>query len=88
MLEEMEEQAKTLMAKLDRFKSTEGSSGWLFGLSNPTAIDAHLVVFIARMQDAGRLELIPEYFREYAERAKATPEWKEVMRGYQTMFKP
>jgi hypothetical protein len=32
---------------------------WLFGLENPTALDAHLVFFIWRMRDVGRHELIP-----------------------------
>jgi hypothetical protein len=61
---------------------------WLFNLQHPTALDAHLVVFIRRMCDVGRDALIPEALRSYAERATLTPEWAKVMEGRRSTMVP
>ena len=58
---------------------------WLFGLSHPTALDVHLAVFIARMLDVGRDDIIPEKLRQYGARIAETKEWKDVMQGRKTM---
>jgi len=59
---------------------------WLFGQRHPTELDAHLVVMIARLQDVGRHEIIPDALKKYAEAAYATPEWINVMQGRTTMY--
>ncbi|OAP54847.1 hypothetical protein AYL99_11295 [Fonsecaea erecta] len=59
---------------------------WMFGQPRPTALDAHLVVMIARLQDVGRGSIIPDALKEYAEKATSTPEWIEVMEGRRTMY--
>jgi hypothetical protein len=61
---------------------------WLFNLQQPTALDAHLVVFIQRMCDVGREALIPESLRSYAEKATQTPEWTKVMEGRKSTMVP
>lgn len=63
----------------------ESGSGWLMGSEKPSALDAHLVVFIARMYDAKRAELIPPRLKEYGERAMDGEAWKNVMEGRNTM---
>jgi hypothetical protein len=56
-----------------------------FGLEEPTALDAHLVVFIARMQDIGRDDLLPPGLSQYASRLMEGQEWKAVMQGRRTI---
>ncbi|KAJ5818994.1 hypothetical protein N7474_004585 [Penicillium riverlandense] len=83
------EKTRELMINLERYLSQEdGQKGlgmWLFGLDKPTALDAHLVVFIERMRDIGRSELIPEGLQAYADRAKMVTAWKSLMQGRSTM---
>ena len=55
-------------------------TGWLFG-DKPTALDAHLVVFIARMTDVGRSGLIPEKLRQYGQWAMQGTEWTKTRNG-------
>lgn len=50
------------------------------------ALDAHLVVFIARMRDVDSFELIPQRLAQYADTAMESAEWKQVMGGRRTMM--
>jgi hypothetical protein len=52
---------------------------WMFGTQRPTAMDAHLVVMIARLQNVGRDSIIPDKLKAYADLAMRSPEWIEVM---------
>ncbi|CRG87495.1 hypothetical protein PISL3812_04513 [Talaromyces islandicus] len=79
---EMERRTRDLMKKIEPLLSAAqdlAKNDWLFNLQQPTALDAHLVVFIQRMRDVGREALIPETLRRYAEKATKTPEWAQVM---------
>ncbi|ETI27195.1 hypothetical protein G647_09878 [Cladophialophora carrionii CBS 160.54] len=62
------------------------SGPWLWGYQKPTALDADLVVLLARLQDVGRHGIIPQELKEYAEKAYQTPEWIKVMEGRTTMY--
>jgi hypothetical protein len=89
------EKARSLMKEFESHLSPEsanvaianGTSNvangpWLFGLDQPTALDAHLVVFIARMRDIGRGdELIPGGLGRYADLAMQRAEWDKTMQG-------
>lgn len=77
-----EESARELLAALET--RLGASDSFLFG-PEPSALDAHLAVFIARMQDVGRDNLIPPKLREFGTRAKETPEWVKMMDGRSTM---
>ena len=78
-----EEYAKTLM--LDFGRRLEASqSGWLLDLG-PTAIDAQLIAFIARMLDRKREDLIPENLRLYALASMKSDEWSSVMGDRNTL---
>ena len=79
----MEERAKKLLTSLERHLPED--EGWLFG-GKPTALDAHLVVFIARMLDVGRDSLIPARLQRYGSWAEKTPEWIQMMEGRRTMI--
>ena len=79
-VEQNRQRTITLLRKLEGHLSTS-QSGWLFGFDTPSALDAHLVVFLARMRDVGRNDLIPEIFEKYALRALEGDAWKEVQSG-------
>ncbi|KAK0247009.1 hypothetical protein B0A54_17911 [Friedmanniomyces endolithicus] len=78
-----EEYAAQLMTRLESLLNAS-QTPWLFGLERPSALDAHLLVFIARMQDIGRGDMIPEALKKYGEKAMNGPEWHEVMQGRHT----
>jgi hypothetical protein len=62
---------------------------WCFGLSQPSALDTHLLVFIARMQDAGWVDdLIPDYLTQWADRFMQREEWKNLMQDRRTLPPP
>ena len=91
--QEMNHRAKVLLFELcsllpSETSTSEGTrkSKWLFGLQQPTALDAHLIVFIARMRDVGMSAIIPEALGVYADRAMAEKEWHKVMGGRKTMI--
>jgi len=66
-------------------KSTGDAAGpWLWGPHQATALDAHLITFIARLTDIGHGNIVPPNLMEYAERAWGYPEWQSVMRGMPT----
>ena len=65
----------------------DGTSGpWLFGLANPSALDAHLIVFVARMRDIGRSNIVPNAVSDYVDRAMRQPKWQTMMEGRKTMI--
>lgn len=82
--ESMSKQARQLMERFEPL--IEGSKSWLFNLPHPTALDLHLAVFIARMLDVGRDDVIPAKVKEYGARVMETKEWKAVMNGRKTMI--
>lgn len=79
----MEGQARELLTSLDELVPNPPRR-WIFG-EKPTALDAHLVVFIARMTDVGRVNLITDKLREYGEWAMRGSEWTTMMNGKKTM---
>jgi hypothetical protein len=88
----MSTQARALMERFGQLitwppAQGEEAGSWLFGLPHPTALDYHLAVFIARMLDVGRDDVIPEKVRKYGARVTQTTEWKAVMQGRKTMVK-
>ena len=62
----------------------QSSTNWLFSLHQASALDAHLVTFIARLLDVGRSNLVPKRVLEYAKKAWEGEEWKGVMQGRST----
>lgn len=73
-------QIETLLAG-----SEESGSPWIFGTEDPTALDAHVVPFVARLIDVGRHWMLQDRVRAFAEHAFDADAWKEVMQGRKTV---
>ena len=58
---------------------------WVLDAPHPTALDAHVIVFVARLRDAGRGELVPARVIDYADKQMDTGAWKELMQGRGTV---
>ena len=59
---------------------------WIFGDGvGPTALDAHTVVFVARLIDASRSYLIPDEVLEYGKRHLEKRDWTEITQGNSTL---
>jgi len=90
--EEMTKRARALMEAFQSWlpgaPSKDASGPWILGLTQPSALDAHLITFIARMRDVGREEIIPEVLGKYADAAMEQDEWKDLMQGRRTMISP
>jgi hypothetical protein len=79
-----EHKAIALMKEFDE-NIRNHSTGSCFGFNKPTALDAHLLVFIARMMDKGRNDIIPAGLKQYAAELMESNEWKGVMQGRSTL---
>jgi hypothetical protein len=91
--EAMSERARLLMEEFQSLLpgailSNSTSGPWLFGLTQPSALDAHLIIFIARMRDVGREEIVPEALGRYVDKAMERDEWRDLMQGRKTMIAP
>ncbi|OCT46774.1 hypothetical protein CLCR_02036 [Cladophialophora carrionii] len=63
-----------------------GQASWLFGDDvGPTALDAHTVVFIARLLDAKREPLIPADVLAYGRPKLQAKEWLGITKGNPTL---
>jgi hypothetical protein len=75
------ERSRALLSTLESTLCGQGSSPWLFGFNGPTALDAHVVVFINRLRNVGRANLISSTLAKYADVAMDTPGWRQLMDG-------
>lgn len=73
------EHSRALLSTLESTLCSEGSSPWLFGFERPTALDAHVVVFINRLRDVGRAKLISSTMAKYADVAMESSGWRKLM---------
>ena len=80
------EQSRRLMGTFEGLLQAEAGP-WLWGLSRPTALDAHLVAFIARLRDIGQGDNVPSDLSIYADTAMAGSEWNSTMQGRRTFPK-
>ncbi|KAK8022572.1 hypothetical protein PG993_013339 [Apiospora rasikravindrae] len=81
-----EQQTATLLAEVARLYEQHGQNTWLLGADvGPTLLDAQIVPFISRIEDAGRARLVPEVLLQYAAARRASPEWNIVMGGKGTV---
>jgi hypothetical protein len=62
----------------DATNNPHQGSPWIFGGNDPTALDASLMVFLVRMKDVGRGELIPQGLRHMVEVVSQASEFKTV----------
>ncbi|KAL2426902.1 hypothetical protein ABEF95_002157 [Exophiala dermatitidis] len=85
-----EQKASSFLAKVDELLKQAEDSGngspWIFGTQEPTALDAHVVPFLARLLDVGRNNMLSTRLEKYAEHAFAGNAWTEVIDGRRTMY--
>ncbi len=86
--DEIETQITNTKAFLNKVaKFYEPSNGtWLWGRITPTALDIHVAVFLARLEDVGRGELVPNELALFHEAVSKTTKWAEVYQGRSTMI--
>jgi len=81
--------AQTYLAKIADLRAAHNAghdSNWIFGSKiGPTALDAHTVVFIARLIDAGHTSLIGRDMLEYGIQNLKAPEWTGIVRNRSTL---
>lgn len=77
-------QTRDLLAEIDGMLQVS-HTGWILNTTHPTALDAHMVVFVARLADAGRGELIPASITDYAGKEMNTLVWEDMMQGRRTI---
>lgn len=64
----------------------EGRATWIFGDDiGPTALDAHTIVFVARLKDACRSYLIPDEVWAYAKQHLVGRDWADITQGRPTL---
>ena len=85
--DEVEGNIKRTEAIMDKLHHMleQSHSGWFFGVEQPSALDAHLLGFIARLQDVGRDSLIPAKLKQWADNFMQRREWKDLMKGVRTL---
>lgn len=75
----MQERARQLLGHIEEGLVDNAKGEWMFNLAEPSALDAHLVPSLARLEDAGNGDIIPPRLRRYVVRAKQTEYWRVVM---------
>ena len=79
-------ESKIFLEEVDMVLSKWGTEGnWLFG-ATPTSLDAHVIVFIARLRETGIENIILGSVSRYADTVMAMPEWKKLMNGKHTSY--
>lgn len=85
-----EVKARTYLEKVSKvrhsYNETATTATWIFGDGvGPTALDAHTVVFLARLIDAGRANLIGPDMLEYAEQNLQKTDWTGIVKDRSTL---
>ncbi|KAJ5149555.1 hypothetical protein N7448_001133 [Penicillium atrosanguineum] len=80
---EAEERTSAVLGDLVVRQTQEGKGRgpWILDTEYPTALDAHLAIFLARLQDVNRHDLIPPELSEYVKTAIAGPEFSAALKG-------
>lgn len=85
-----EDQARRFFDGIRDFRKSTGaqisSQSYILG-DKPTALDAHAIVFIARLVDVDRQDLVPQEWLEYHEHHTHDAPWKGVSEGRPTIVK-
>ncbi|KAF5863313.1 hypothetical protein ETB97_010311 [Aspergillus alliaceus] len=86
--ESMTGQARHLFSQLlVEYEKFNRGGIWIFGDdTGPTVLDAHAVVFIARLADIQLEDLVPVQMLLYANSIMGLPEWDAVMHGMPTVW--
>ena len=77
-------QCRDFLSEIDGMLQSSHTD-WVLNTPHPTALDAHVIVFIARLRDAGRGELVPARVVDYADKQMDTDAWNGTMQGRGTV---
>lgn len=67
---------------------SKSAQTWIFGAATgPTALDAHVVVFLARLVEAGRSNLVTDDLKLYLTYHLSGEAWQSVSKGKPTLHK-
>jgi hypothetical protein len=79
-------QAHAFFAHVEAVMALNTEAGpWIWGRHGPTALDTHVIAFLARLEDVRHGKFFTERMRAYYEGAVGTEDWKGVMGGRGTM---
>lgn len=89
-----EEKTLKFLAKLEQILKeselqSQTPSPWLFGTQEATALDGHVIPFLARLLDVGRDEMLggkDSRLYRYIQAAYETEAWKEVVGDRTTVY--
>jgi hypothetical protein len=77
--------ARTFLEKIgELYHSSHGQ--WLWEQKMLTVLDVHIVIFLARLYDAGRAMLIPQRLVPFYLMVIGMKEWQGVFQGRRTMM--
>ena len=81
-----EQQTRHFFMEVGKQRNLYGREGspWIFG-DLPTALDAQMIVFVARLVDVKRTDLVTNECLECARKSWSLPEWQATMQGRATM---
>lgn len=86
MVKDAEKRTIIFFDKISKLRSryARKETPWIFG-DSPTALDAHTVVFVARLLDVEHRHLIPDDIVASANEAMRLPAWQDTMQGRRTL---
>lgn len=76
-------QTRQICAKVATLKEQHNAK-YVFG-PQPTALDAHMLVFLRRIKDSGFDEHVPQTLREWSEELSKEEIWMTVVPGRKTL---
>jgi hypothetical protein len=77
-------QTKDILQEIGKMLQ-ESQTDWILDTPHPTALDAHFIVFVARLKDAGRGELVPARINDYAVKQMDTAVWRAIVQEQGTV---
>lgn len=81
ILDEAMEMTKKFLLKVEALREKRNGTtknAYIFG-EHPTVLDAHVLVFLCRLCDVRKTELIPDALVEWVEGFRQGEAWKRVM---------
>jgi hypothetical protein len=76
----VEADSARFLAKIETLLS-KASGEWIFPTTQPTALDAHTIVYVARLLDTKRKDHIPKSVLDYAQPKLDAETWRGLLRG-------
>ena len=91
IIQQEEEKAQTLLSKLTAAREhTMRGSGtvWIHDTRCPTALDAHVIPFLARLNDVGRADMVGDTLKSYLSSFMNSEMSRELFGDENTMYNP